>query len=704
MAARFSLILVFLIATSGISSSIEPDPGCEITANGGPHPLLGKILFNDISDGEFISLINPGNQEISLGNWTISDGEGSILLPEDLELRAGGEVVIARNASRYLCQNGVAPDLSLLPNDLGIRRITVKSSFRLANDGDELLVSDASGNAIDAVAFGSAANTVWLGEHWRGPPIPNPGRSRILVRQTEAGILSNYDCSSDWLEVRDRRPGQSSFKSLKTDAEVTCLLLPEHSDRLLGRMDEAKESITLCTYEFDSWQVFSALNKSINKGISVRLLLEGSPAGGISNRSDWIINRLVEKGAEVYLTQPAGKDSIRRYSYVHAKYAVIDGSVSIVLSENLVYNVFDTELGRGNRGWAAIAESRGIAMRLLSIFESDTDVHFTDVRRIVSLLPGESPVGLKTPPPHRIVGRQPVTSVCGVELFAFPDSTGRTTAMQGLMRNSQSSIFLQLFYVDAKWSTPLYGEIESPLVDEIVSIGARSDQFRLCLDNNSLFSDAGGRNQGALARVVSDVLPKCPDAQAGFAPSGAPFDIAHNKGMVLDHRLSWVSSVNWNYESPCANREIALLIDNASIAQFYESCISKDLRGESEPPVIRPSFGLSDDRAYWVLTISSSSDDSGIRWVTLVENGEKHNWSMRIPLGSHDIDVKIYATDVWNNSAGCELLLLPTGSLTFNFLDVSLGTFISGFSGISIILILIAPIRNRMRKKHQGVR
>jgi phosphatidylserine/phosphatidylglycerophosphate/cardiolipin synthase-like enzyme len=695
--ARFSLLLAFLIAISSISSSIEPDYVCKIAANDEHHLLLSKILFNDISDGEFLSLINPSNQEISLGNWTISDGEGSIILPPGLELVAGGEVVIARNASRYLGQNGVSPDLSLLPNDLGIRRITTKGSFRLANDGDELLVADASGNAIDAAAFGSAANTVWLGDQWRGPPIPNPGRSRILVRQTEAGVYLDSDRSSDWLEIRDRRPGQSSFASLKTDAEVTCLLLPEHSDHILEKIENAKESITLCTYEFDSWQVFSALNRSMNRGVSVRLLLEGSPAGGISNRSIWIINSLVDNGAEVYLTQPAGKDSIRRYSYVHAKYAVIDDAVSIVLSENLVYNVFDTELGRGNRGWAAIADSRGISMRLLSIFESDTNEHNADIRRIISPLPGESSSGFKTAAPHRIVGTNPVTSVCGAELFAFPDSTGRTTAMQDLMKSTRSSISLQLFYVDAKWSTPLYGDIESPLVDGMVSMGRRADQFRLCLDNNSLFSDSGARNRDALARVVSDVLPRCPDAEAGFAPGGAPFDIVHNKGMVLDHKLSWVSSVNWNYESPCANREIALLIDDESIAQFYESCIIKDLQGESDPPVIQPLLELSDDRTAWELTIVDSSDASGIRWVTLVESGEKHNWSMNIPYGSHDVGVRIYATDVWNNSAACDLILFPTGSAVMNQVNISPGIALSGFSAVSILFVSIITIRNKLR-------
>jgi hypothetical protein len=704
---RISLIIVLLIAASGAVDLYGDAYSMAEVQHLALHPLISRVLYDDINDGEFFSIINPSQSAIAISDWTVSDGEGTATFPSGSEIPAGGEITVARNASCFIRQNGRYPDYSLLQNNLGIITLQQSGTFRLANSGDELSLADEGGQVMDAVVFGKSGEPGSLYPEWLGQSVPSPGKSRILVRQSDDAHPMDSNTNADWLAVRDYRPGQSSFPPCAASAKVTCLLMPDHSNRVIERVNEAKSSLAICSYEFDSWQMFSAINKSLSNGVRVEILLERSPAGGISNRSAWILSKLEEGGAEIhFMRSPSDKDSMRRYSYVHSKYIVIDCSCCIVLSENLVYNAFDTELGRGNRGWAAIAESRELASSLLSVFNADTNERFPDIGTFDLRSPIEPPPGTITEPPHRIVGKAPVTSNCSVTLFTFPDCTGRTTVIQGLIGRSETSLYAELFYADTVWSTPMLGEIESPLLTEMISLAGRAAEFLVCLDNSSFLSDGGNRNQQALSSLSAAIPAKCNGSMVGFPPGNAPFDIVHNKGMVLDHRYSWISSVNWNYESICANREIALLVDDPAIAAFCESCIGVDLEGEANPPVILPEIGIESSSSAWKLTLSDLSDDTGIMHAELTtEDGERHLWSCEIPFGSSNVRVTIKATDLWGNVAECEVQLFPTElPADERIIGMSPGMVLSWSSAVTMLAMAYLRTKAWVRGRKRGCR
>ena len=703
MSHRKAILILLSIAIS--VGPLLCSPGAASSQDGDRHPLIDKVLFDDIKDGEFFSLANPSQNAISIVNWTVSDGEGTVTFPGGSAIPKMGEITVARNVSRFIEQNGVSPGFSISPNPFGIRTLLARGTFRLANSGDEIVLYDDEQNAVDAVAFGSSDGSGIPAGGWQGASVPSPGRSRMLVRQSVEGKLIDSDSSADWLAIRDFRPGQSSFTPFETQAKVTCLLMPDHSDVIIDRLKGARTSLSICSYEFDSWQVYSALNQSLEHGVKVSLLLERSPAGGISNRSAWLLSELDKRGAEIhFMRSPIDKDSVRRYSYVHSKYVVIDGYSSIVLSENLVYNVFDTELGKGNRGWAAIVESSKFASSLLSIFHSDTDERFQDVSGFDMPVPRLQPPGTVTDMPHRVVGTIPVTANCGVKLYAFPDCTGRTTAIQDILNSAQSSFFAELFYADTSWNTPMLGEIASPMLAEAASLAGRAEEFFVCLDNNSLFSSGNDRNAQAVEFLSAAIPGECGEAQVGFPPGNAPFDIVHNKGMVLDHRLSWISSVNWNYESSCANREIGLLVDDPAVARFFEASIKVDLNGETNKPTVMPEVRLSANRTSWILTLSGISDDTGIKRAEITtEDNVKHQWYCEIPCESSDVKVGVKAIDLWGNVAECEIILFPTETPADRLLfGLTAGEALSWSSAAGMIIVACLNLRARRRKRRFG--
>lgn len=656
MTAAVCVLLSTICASSDAPVS-DAQQSSVLSAN---HPVFERILFSDVSDGEFFSIYNPGATSISLGNWSVSDGEGTLTLPGGCTVGTGDELVIARNATRFLEQNGRRPDLSVQPNPIGIQVVQDKGSFRLANDGDELALIDREGRTIDAIVFGPSGNTGHLPGSWAGPAIPSPGRSRIIVRQGDADTDSN----ADWLVLRDYRPGQSSFSPVSDHAAVTALLLPDHSDVIVDLFNRTRHSLLICTYEFDSPLVGSTVIDLLRRGVSVKILLEGSPAGGISNRSKALVPVLEKEGASIFLTQPMSqKDLPKRYSYTHSKYAVVDGSTSVILSENFVSSVFDVELGRGNRGWGAIVESLRISQSLTRLFESDSDARFTDICRGTdsrfSQLAGFDLSGVARP--HRLVGREPVTSMCDAKLFVFPDCTGRRTVIQDLIAGASRSFHAELFYADMVWKTPMLGEVASPILDSVSSLVRRSDECFVCFDNNSLFSGSGNRNAPAIDLISSSVGAKCIESVIGFPPGNAPFDTVHNKGMVLDHRLSWISSVNWNYESACANREAALLVDDGPIASFYETNIEVDLGGERNPPTIVPELRMREDGSGWVLGMSGRSDDTGLKSVFLsCPDGSRFRWSCLVNWNSENVLVDVEVVDLWGNEASGRVIVFPS--------------------------------------------
>jgi hypothetical protein len=224
------------------------------------------------------------------------------------------------------------------------------------------------------------------------------------------------------------------------------------------------------------------------------------------------------------------------------------------------------------------------------------------------------------------------------------------------------------------------------------------DDFEICLDGSYL-SGLSTRNQDTV-NYLSRIISK--NGFAGYPHENAPFSMIHNKGFVIDHRLSWVSSINWNMESNCANREIGLLINSEAIARFFEYCIETDIHGDIDPPVITPKICYSEEDASPMLQISPDSDSSGLKKVILVlSDGTRFKWSMPISLEWRNKPVGIELTDLWGNQANCTVLLFPDrehaiSSPISQIAGISPGIVLSFASSIGLILISARTIKRAL--------
>ena len=152
--------------------------------------LINQVLYDVADNGsepedEWIELINPTDQRLMLDGWSIRDGKSVTVLPR-VELAANTAVRIAASASAP----GYAPAFDgqwiVLNGRIG---------NGLGNSGDALVLSDSTGQAIDALSWGNDEQVFSPAVELSGPGTP-------LVRRS--GV--DTDTAADWTSAAADSP------------------------------------------------------------------------------------------------------------------------------------------------------------------------------------------------------------------------------------------------------------------------------------------------------------------------------------------------------------------------------------------------------------------------------------------------------------------------------------------------------------------
>ncbi len=107
------------------------------------HVIFSEIYYDTIgkeSDNEWIEFFNPTKSNLDLSGYIIEDNAGSWVIPNGTSIKAGGYLVIARNATSFQKTFGCEPDISGL-------------TLSLSNTGDKLEILTSDRVVIDFVAW-----------------------------------------------------------------------------------------------------------------------------------------------------------------------------------------------------------------------------------------------------------------------------------------------------------------------------------------------------------------------------------------------------------------------------------------------------------------------------------------------------------------------------------------------------------------------
>ena len=169
-------------------------------------------------------------------------------------------------------------------------------------------------------------------------------RSGLIRRPTRQPVLTGPLCGAD-----AGRDCQLSLLGVEPDDGVA---------PLLARFADAKTSIDYVPFTLDDPRIVRALSEARDRGVRVRVMLEPEPEDDarVASRAANALGRL---GIEWHQTNPA-------FNLTHAKYAVLDGSQSLILT----FNSTAADLG-SRRDFGVIDDAPDDAHFLQALFDAD---------------------------------------------------------------------------------------------------------------------------------------------------------------------------------------------------------------------------------------------------------------------------------------------------------------------------------------------
>ena len=479
---------------------------------------------------EYFVITNGTSGTVDLKGYTITDGEGTLEIIRSLKVRAGWTVTVGDTPS----------GLSLTD-----AHFSKKGNLQLADSGDELLIYHGS-TLVDSVCWGKSLGTDgWLGEAVQC----SSGYHMLRTGERDSGTAEDWVMTkSGWTNLTVPADG--------FPAKVLPFSFPEsHGSPILKTLSEARESIDICIYLITSPDVISLLCQKVQDGVSVRVLVEGSPLGTDITNEISLLRTLIDEGGEVRMVNSPGHEG-GRFMYVHSKYAVIDGSSVIVTSENWTAgNIGDY----GNRGWGVVAESTELAGYMAGVFENDFGDEWGDVEDFSFLYPNARPYPNLPVPEVYDYGSEWFEALV-TPVFSPDDSF---SALKDLILGAEERVYAEQMDI----ASALSGRSGDTPISWMNAVADAGADARFILDTSQ--SDGHAHEQ-----LISGISSSTAVKAVGI--SGRPgFQLVHNKGVIVDDRV-WIGSVNWTQNSFVRNRECALIVDSGSVSEYFAELFLQD--------------------------------------------------------------------------------------------------------------------------------
>jgi hypothetical protein len=516
------------------------------------------------------------------------------------------------------------------------------------------------------VAYGECKDEL---TEWMGPPIPGPRAGEVCKRVLINDLLIDSDSASDWCPFREYRYGYTEVgrKSFWVPAGGVCAYTsPDCSlDVILSAVDRTESSIRLCSYEFSSPELTEALLRAIRRGVAVTLLIDGMPAGGMTDDEISCLSALSGCGASVMeIRGSVEEDIVQHIGPMHAKYAVFDLRESIIQSENFVSSGVPADRIFGNRGWGVLVRSAQVAKFLADLFDDDSRRERRDVQdwssdprlNSSSSLPpltcSEHPDGMLKP--HRSVVD------ARIDLYVSPDSSQLAPFLEGLLLQSRQTS-IQQFQVDMAWKSRWSGEASlNPLLRAVLTTLSHGGNTRFLLDSSWFNYE---RNLEVLECMRSSLASQGLRGEVQLLDNRSPVAVLHNKGAIMDGRLVLVSSNNWVSSSFSRNRELAALIDSEELASYFQGAFDLDWFPDVEEPVADAGPDLKAELGETVSISGKMSGDDRLiaswSW-DIYGDGDVDGTGQAIdftPASGGRVVVRLIVEDAWGNIATDEMIV-----------------------------------------------
>ena len=521
------------------------------------HVLITEICPNPYGSDEceYVALTNPLSYAVQLEGWQLGDRHSTITLPE---------ITLQPSQAVYLVKNVYALDVTALKTSLGV--------VTLNNNGDIISLLDEKGRLMDAVVYGNVPSDIY---GWSGKSLKNPSEGVVLRRKSGSKGWVDSDSWRDWFPVAFEHRNKTIF-SVKTFSFfgcVTAFVSPDCSfEAVSNEIKNCSDVVFLNVYEFESFPLAELLAEAARRDVAVKVLLEGSPVGGLSDDALAIAEVIERSGGEVRLAKSCPK------MFNHAKYAIFDNSV-LVLSENWKDVGIPVKTTSGcNRGWGVIIRNENVSSYFKERFLEDFRFGepFSGGKAAVKVrVKGsvEKDVERKEMFEARtIFGNFEVKTFMAPENLLCDDDP-----ILGMINSAEHRVYVEVFSVQSEF----YGEL-NPYVAALVSAARRGCEVKVLLDSREYNLEDSDDNDDVATFLNEAAAAEGLNLEARLANLEAmDFSKIHNKGVVADSSVL-ISSLNWN-EGALDNREVGVVVTNAELADYFAEVFLHDwnVSGES---------------------------------------------------------------------------------------------------------------------------
>jgi cardiolipin synthase A/B len=610
------LVLVMLTASPPAGATPATDTTLFLPLVGGPLPgrlLIAAAHIDSALSGEAdeaILLWNVGDQAQSLAGWQLITRSRTTTFPltTTLTIEPGGRLWCAAEAAVFRTSFG-AEAACEWRSDSEPAAVDLDGALTLANGGGMIQLRNPNGQVIDTLLYGTSEEPA---EGWEGLPAQRydrgdmPSVGQVWQRKFDPQTFTPIDSdrAGDWSgDLSDpawgrrvRLPGWGGWNAHDLGrvpggvdtAAVTVLVGPEGLyGPLAAYIQNASTSIDLVIYTFEQPELAQHLAAAAQRGVRVRVLAEGSPAGGISTIERWCLAQIAAAGGDVrFLAVPddAPTGARPRYRFVHAKYLVIDDRLAINGTENFSYNAFpllaDGAVG-GRRGYYLATDAAPVVDALRQIFATDwAPDRFRDLRPFD---PNHEKYG--APPEDFVLPEHPIYDLpespfreaqtfsgeARFQVVSAPENALRPD--DGLLAligrtGAGDEILVEQLYEHRNWGMTTSNPIAdpNPRLEAVIAAARRGVRVRVLLD--ALFDDqASVRNNLTTVDYLNSVAnAEGLDLEARRGnPTGGGIHAKLFLIRVGDERWTAVGSLNGGETSFKLNREVVVLTDLAGV-------------------------------------------------------------------------------------------------------------------------------------------
>ena len=581
--------------------------------------LIDAVLYDGFENSdtdEAVRLINVSGAAVDLSNWQLNDAIDSSFtaLPSNVTLSPNATIWLAWQATAFHKQFGFWPDFEAVDTNPAIPQLT-GTWPGFANDGDQVILLDNNSIPIDCLAYEADTNSS-CGSAWSGTAVQPytvasvfGAEGQILYRmrdQTTGLPVPDTDTAADWAQstgdaVNGRKvlyPGwdlDSYFQTAKftQSGTLTVAVAPDNAyETLKLHLDAAQTSIAIEALTFENVAIANDLIAALNRGVTVTILLEGAPIGGVPDQEKYICQQIETAGGTCwFMISDATNDIADRYRFLHAKFILIDGQQVIISSENLSPNSMpnDDKLDGtwGRRGVVLVTDAPGVVAHVQSLFDADFDLtNHVDITNTTFI--GSPPIGfipdLETGGITYTVRYPTAVSFngnCAYEVVHSPDNSLRTTdSLLGLIAQAGAGDVVLVEQLDERpyWGSSTSNATDDPSLrtEAYIAAARRGATVQILLD--SLFDDGDATSNTATCAYVNGI------AQTEFldlaCQTGNPTGLGiHNKMVLVQisgQGYLHIGSINGSEQSSKGNRELALQVQSNAAYTYLADMFHRD--------------------------------------------------------------------------------------------------------------------------------